>query len=137
MWDIKKHKKKENKIYITSRASEWANYPLFVSESFVPILFYFVKQWWAVIIGMYVINLLWIPFRYKFFSAKASEFAWKLNKFKWGIILGISILYFVKNMLLSGILTLIWPFIALILIMFSPPFDLEKIEERVTEKLSA
>jgi hypothetical protein len=137
MWNTKKHSKKENKIYITSRASEWANYPIFVTESFMPILFYFIKQWWIVIIIAYVLNLLWLPFRYKFFNPKASEFAWKLNKVKWGIVLGIAIFFFVNNMLLAGILTLAWPFIALLLIMFSPPFDLEKIEENITEKISA
>ncbi len=136
MWKISEHSQKENKAFITARASEWANFPLFVLEPFIPILFYFAK-WWYVMIGAYLLNLLWIPVRYRYFDAKLSEFAWKMNKFKWAILLAIAIFLFMKKMLVAGIITLFWPFITLLLVMISPPYDAEKLKEMVTKAFSA
>ncbi len=136
MWRIEEHSQKENKAFIAARASEWANFPLFILEPFIPILFYFAK-WWYIVIGAYILNLLWIPFRYRFFDAKLSEFAWKFNKFKWGILLIIAIFLFTKKMLVEGIITLFWPFITLILVMISPPYDIEKMKGIVVKAFSS
>ncbi len=136
MWKINEHSQKENKAFITARTSEWANFPLFVLEPFIPILFYFAK-WWYVMIGAYLLNLLWVPVRYRYFDAKLSEFAWKMNKFKWGILLAIAIFLFARKMLVAGIITLFWPFITLLLVMISPPYDAEKLKEIVTKAFSA
>ncbi|MCD6427818.1 MAG: hypothetical protein J7L03_06985 [Caldisericaceae bacterium] len=136
MWKIEEHSQKENRAFISARASEWANFPLFVLEPFIPILFYFAK-WWYIIIGAYLLNLLWIPVRYKYFDPKLSEFAWKMNKIKWGVLFGVAIFLFTKKMLVEGIVTLVWPFITLILVMISPPYDIEKMKEIVTKAFSS
>ena len=136
MWNQSKHTQKENKDYFNARASEWANYPLFILQSFVPIFFYFTK-WWYLIIAIYALNLLWLPLRYKLVNIRLLDFGWRLNKVKWAILAGTGIFLFSKHMLVEGIVAFVWPFITLILVMLSPPFDEEKIKEMIMKRFSA
>jgi uncharacterized membrane protein (Fun14 family) len=136
MWKIAKHTEKENNDYFRARASEWANYPLFILQSFIPILFYFTK-WWYLIIGVYILNLFWVPLRYKFVNIQLLDFGWRLNKAKWAILAVTGIFLFSKHMLLEGIIAFIWPFITLILVMLSPPFDEEKISKIIIKRFSS
>ena len=136
MWKQSKHTQKENKDYFNARTSEWANYPLFVLQSFVPIFFYFTK-WWYPAIAIYTLNLLWLPLRYKFVNIQLLDFGWRLNKVKWAILAGTGIFLFSKHMIVEGILAFVWPFITLILVMLSPPFDEGKIKEMIMKRFSA
>ncbi len=136
MWNVSKHTQKENDDYFTARASEWANYPLFVSQSFIPILFYFTK-WWYLVIGIYILNLLWVPFRYKFVNVKLLDFGWKLNKAKWVILLATGVFLFSKRLIVEGLIAFVWPFVTLILVMLSPPFDVDKIKKMIISRFSS
>ncbi len=136
MWKVSNHTEKENNTYFTARASEWANYPLFILQSFIPIFFYLTK-WWYLIIAIYLLNLLWLPFRYKHVSIKLLDFGWRFNKIKWAILAGIGIFLFSKHLIIAGIIAFIWPFITLILVMLSPQFDIEKIKKMVVSRFSA
>ncbi len=136
MWNVSKHTQKENDDYFTARASEWANYPLFVSQSFIPILFYFTK-WWYLVIGIYILNLLWVPFRYKFVNVKLLDFGWKLNKAKWVILLATGVFLFSKRLIVEGLIAFVWPFVTLILVMLSPPFDVDKIKKMIINRFSS
>lgn len=136
MWNVSKHTQKENDDYFTARASEWANYPLFVLQSFIPILFYFTK-WWYLVIGIYILNLLWVPFRYKFVNVKLLDFGWKLNKAKWVILLATGVFLFSKRLIVEGLIAFVWPFVTLILVMLSPPFDVDKIKKMIINRFSS
>ncbi len=136
MWNISKHTKKENDDYFTARAAEWANYPLFILQSFIPILFYFTK-WWYLVIGVYVLNLLWVPFRYKFVNIKLLDFGWRLNKAKWVILLATGVFLFSKRLIVEGLIAFVWPFITLMLVMLSPPFDVDKIKDMIVNQFSS
>ncbi len=136
MWNVSKHTQKENDDYFTARASEWANYPLFVLQSFIPILFYFTK-WWYLVIGIYILNLLWVPFRYKFVNVKLLDFGWKLNKAKWVILLATGVFLFSKRLIVEGLIAFVWPFVTLILVMLSPPFDVDKIKKMIISRFSS
>ncbi len=137
MWKISKHTQKENNDYFKARTAEWANYPLFISQSFIPILFYITKWWYLLIVAIYVLNLLWLPLRYKYVNVKLLDFGWKFNKFKWVILLGTGIFLFYKHLMAAGIVAFIWPFITLILVMLSPSFDEKKIRDAIIKKVSA
>jgi hypothetical protein len=58
MWKVTEHSKDENVQWAWLRAVEWKDWPLFISQPIVPILFYFYR-WPAVIGVVLVITFLW------------------------------------------------------------------------------
>ncbi|BAL81095.1 hypothetical protein [Caldisericum exile] len=114
MWNTEKHTKAENKAYIDGRSGEWANLPIYVTEILVPPLMGFIK-WYILIVVIYILNLLWGFVSDKFINLKISYILWQINKFRWIVFIVSGYYYISKSMYIEGALSLLWPFISLIL----------------------
>lgn len=65
MWNPSQHSADENVRWSWLRATEWVNWPLFLSQPVIPILLYFYD--WAIVLGgLLIICLFWraliVPF---------------------------------------------------------------------------
>lgn len=119
MWEVEKHTKSENKAYIDGRSGEWANLPIYITEILVPPLMYFVK-WYILLVAVYILNVLWGFVSGKFINLKISYILWQINKFRWIIFIVFGYFYISKSMYVEGALSLLWPFISLILAFLNP-----------------
>jgi len=135
MWKLSQHKEKENEEYINARAAEWGHLPIFITESFIP-LFFFKAQWWIIILVVYALDWVWSLVRYKWISQRVSEFGWQFNKIKWLIIIVIAVLFLKNHFYTEGIITILWPFISLILEMIGPPLNAKKMKKIFKAKIS-
>jgi hypothetical protein len=136
MWKIDEHNQRENDAYINGRAGEWGHFTVFATEIFMPLLF-LVLKWYFVILIVIVLDWIWSLIRYRYFNINISEFFWKLNRFKFPILIIISIIFFLtKRPLEDGFLTLAWPFISLIIFMIGPPANMELLKASIEKRLN-
>jgi hypothetical protein len=134
MWEVEKHTKSENKAYIDGRSGEWANLPIYITEILVPPLMYFVK-WYILLVAVYVLNVLWGFVSDKFINLKISYILWQINKFRWIIFIVFGYFYISKSMYVEGALSLLWPFISLILAFLNPKNRQNEIKMKFEELL--
>lgn len=134
MWEVEKHTKSENKAYIDGRSGEWANLPIYITEILVPPLMYFVK-WYILLVAVYILNVLWGFVSGKFINLKISYVLWQINKFRWIIFIVFGYFYISKSMYVEGALSLLWPFISLILAFLNPKNRQNEIEMKFEELL--
>ncbi|PIU53602.1 MAG: hypothetical protein COS90_05250 [Deltaproteobacteria bacterium CG07_land_8_20_14_0_80_60_11] len=94
------------------RAVEWANWPSFLSQPLAPILFIFF--WWPyVLAGILVLDILWASIRYSYVNPQlAKAGAILVALFKWPAAIGGAIYLFIQGNYISGVLALLWPFLA-------------------------
>lgn len=94
------------------RAVEWSNWPSFLSSPLAPILFIFF--WWPyVLAGIFVLDIFWASIRYSYVNpqlanAGAIFVAW----LTWPAAISAAIYLFIKVNYISGVLALLWPFLA-------------------------
>jgi len=134
MWEVEKHTKSENKAYIDGRSGEWANLPIYITEILVPPLMYFVK-WYILLVAVYILNVLWGFISGKFINPKISYILWQINKFRWIIFIVFGYFYISKSMYVEGALSLLWPFISLILAFLNPKNRQNEIKMKFEELL--
>jgi hypothetical protein len=134
MWEVEKHTKSENKAYIDGRSGEWANLPIYITEILVPPLMYFVK-WYILLVAVYILNVLWGFVSGKFINLKISYILWQINKFRWIIFIVFGYFYISKSMYVEGALSLLWPFISLILAFLNPKNRQNEIKMKFEELL--
>lgn len=111
MWNPAEHTNQENLQWSWLRALEWQNWPIFISQPIVPIMFYFYK--WYLVIGIIVlVSFMWqaliVPF---FVSPTALFYGVIFDKLKYLTTLIMAFLVFYKYGIMLTILTLVWPFI--------------------------
>jgi hypothetical protein len=107
--------------WIFLRSNEWSFWPLFVTQPFAPILFLFMR-YELVITIIVILNLLWIFIRHRYYNmwlARVGSNIVVLFKWPFSIVVGIYFLI-IGNYLLAG-LSMLWPFITLILLRVSIP----------------
>jgi hypothetical protein len=134
MWEVEKHTKSENKAYIDGRSGEWANLPIYITEILVPPLMYFVK-WYILLVAVYILNVLWGFVSGRFINLKISYILWQINKFRWIIFIVFGYFYISKSMYVEGALSLLWPFISLILAFLNPKNRQNEIKMKFEELL--
>jgi hypothetical protein len=134
MWEVEKHTKSENKAYIDGRSGEWANLPIYITEILIPPLMYFVK-WYILLVAVYILNVLWGFVSGKFINLKISYILWQINKFRWIIFIVFGYFYISKSMYVEGALSLLWPFISLILAFLNPKNRQNEIKMKFEELL--
>lgn len=137
MWNIEKHSKKENEAYFTGRASEWAHFPLFITQIAVPPLMLIVP-WWVVIVLVIALDLLWSLYREKIVNVKLADFFYNVNKFKWISFIAFGAFYISRSMWIEAVLSFLWPFIAFVLalVIGRPNYEVlkEKFEKSFVDK---
>jgi hypothetical protein len=134
MWEVEKHTKSENKAYIDGQSGEWANLPIYITEILVPPLMYFVK-WYILLVAVYILNVLWGFVSGKFINLKISYILWQINKFRWIIFIVFGYFYISKSMFVEGAISLLWPFISLILAFLNPKNRQNEIKMKFEELL--
>lgn len=93
------------------RAMEWLNWPTFISQPAVPILFIFYP-WYFVIGGIFVLDVLWAGIRYKLVSPVAARLAVPFVAFsKWPVAIGSGIYLLAHHIYFVGVLALAWPLV--------------------------
>jgi hypothetical protein len=91
------------------RALEWANWPVYLSLTTVPILLIFCR-WYYVLGAVVFSDLLWVLIRYAIVSPTLSLVGSALvENLKWPIAIGSSIYLFVKGHHVIAFLALAWP----------------------------
>jgi len=91
------------------RAAEWANWPSFVSQPIVPILFIFFP-WPLVLASVFILDILWALVRYGYINVRAASYAVNFVFFtKWPVAFVSAILLFAHHRIFAGILTIAWP----------------------------
>ena len=91
------------------RAMEWTNWPVFLSPLFVPVLLIWI-DWWRVILGLVLVDLLWALVRFKVHNFTiANTAAMFVQLGQWPIaLLGFGVLIYHRHFALS-FLSLLWP----------------------------
>src|SRR2546423_14989217 len=91
--------------WLNLRAIEWASWPSFIAQPIVPMLFIFVSWYW-VLLGLFIVDLLWCAVRYSFVSPRLSQLAVFFVLLKWPISLGAAIYLFIDGHYILGVLAL-------------------------------
>lgn len=102
----------ENSRYCLLRAIEWGQWPIFVTQPIIPILFLFYP-WESVVFGIIIINFLWGFIRKIFISPFLADVGAMLVHLKWFVSIGIGIYFFTQGDNLLAILSIIWPIIVM------------------------
>jgi hypothetical protein len=94
------------------RAVEWANWPSFLTQPLVPILFIFL--WWPyVLAGVLVLDVLWASIRYSYVNMQlANVGALFVVWLKWPATISAAIYLCIQGRYITGIFALIWPWLA-------------------------
>jgi hypothetical protein len=99
------------------RAAEWTNWPTFVSQPLVPILFIFYS-WYVVIAGLLVLGVLWAGIRYKYINLTAARAAVPFVVFaKWPAAIGSAIYLYTQHRYFAGVLAFVWPLVGVIVMV--------------------
>jgi hypothetical protein len=99
------------------RATEWLNWPTFISQPVVPILFIFYP-WYSVIGGIFLLDVLWAGIRYKYVSPGAARMAVPFVTFcKWPAAIGSGIYLLAHHTYFAGVLALAWPLVCSIVMV--------------------
>jgi hypothetical protein len=94
------------------RAVEWANWPSFLSQPLAPILFIFLF-WPYVIAGIFFLDIFWSSIRYSYVNPQlANSGAILVSWLKWPAAIGAAIYLSIQDNYISGVLALLWPFLA-------------------------
>jgi hypothetical protein len=64
------------------RALEWSKWPAFLSQPLVPLLYLFFRWYW-VLLGVFLVNKLWVLVRYRFQNVQAAAFGSLFVRVKW------------------------------------------------------
>jgi len=96
LWKIAEHTQEENQQWCWLRAVEWTDWPLFVSQPFVPPLLFFVAPQ-TILVSLVVVGWVWALIRYRTVHADLAS-------------IGCTIVVFLKwpSALLCGGLFLAW-----------------------------
>ncbi len=93
------------------RAAEWTNWPTFISQPLVPILFVFYP-WYSIIVGLFAVDVLWAGIRYKYVNVTAARAAVPVVAYaKWPAAIGSAIYLFIQHRYFAGVLALAWPLV--------------------------
>src|SRR5437588_223240 len=99
------------------RAAAWTNWPTFVSQPLVPILFTFYP-WYSVIVGLFVLDVLWAGIRYKYVNVTAARAAVPFVMFgKWPAAIGSAIYLYTQHRYLAAVIALAWPIVGGIVVV--------------------
>lgn len=101
--------KEETRRWFFLRATEWINWPSFLSQPVVPIMLIFYR-WFFVLAAVFFLDVIWAAIRYRYANVAAANYAVSFVSFcKWPAAIGSSIYLFVYHSYLAGILAIAWP----------------------------
>jgi hypothetical protein len=107
-WNPLQHTDEDNLRWSWLRAVEWAHWPLFLSLPLVPLLLLVISPL-ALMVVLFVLDLAWMPVRYRFVSAKLSGVAAVLALARWITGPLAAIFLFRAGHWINAALALFWP----------------------------
>jgi hypothetical protein len=120
-WNPAIHTDEDNNKWCWLRAVEWGRWPIFLSQSIVPVLLLFLR-WQTVLLGLLIVNCIWGLFvRYRFISISAAYWGVFVAKLKWISCPGAAIILFLRGNKVSAYLALLWPLLILTIGVFPRP----------------
>lgn len=128
LWNPLEHSDDENLRWCWLRAIEWGKWPLFIAQAIVPILFLFLPWWW-IVIAVVILTWLWAFIRYKYINITLADLGPLVVYLKWPISVGIGIYFLIKHNYFLAVISTFWPLITLILLAFSPPTQIGKLQK--------
>lgn len=121
--------------WIMLRAIEWGDWPLFIAQPIIPVLM-LIFEWWIIVLGIVIANLLWGLVRYKFVSVPLANFGCLFVRLKWFTSPAMGLYFYLNDNILNAILALSWPLVTLILLAVRfYPIELGRLERMFLEKL--
>jgi hypothetical protein len=115
LWNPIDHSDQENLRWSWLRAIEWGRWPIFLSQSIAPLILIWIA-WYAVVIGLIAINILWAIFiKYRFVSVDIAFIGKIFVAFKW-IIWPVSTIYlFITGRTPECWIAAFWPLLIVII----------------------
>lgn len=94
------------------RAVEWSNWPMFISQPLVPILFIFF--WWPyVLAAFFILDILWSTIRYSYVNLRVANIgATFVVWLKWPATIVAAIYLFIQGRYIVAALALVWPLLS-------------------------
>lgn len=100
----------EARRWLFLRATEWTNWPSFLSQPIVPVLFIFYP-WYFVLLGVFFLDIIWTVIRYRYVNVIAATYAVFFVRYcNWPVAIGSAIYLSVHHRYLVGFLGLAWSF---------------------------
>jgi|SRR5258708_4649600 hypothetical protein len=97
----------ETRRWLFLRAAEWKNWPSFLSQPVVPVLFIFYT-WYYVLGGVLFLDILWAGLRYRYVNVPAATNAVYFVSFcKWPAGIGSAIYLFAHHSYFVGVLAIL------------------------------
>lgn len=91
------------------RAIEWTNWPVFLSQSVVPVLLIYYPWYW-VIAAVACLEFAWSFVRYRYVSLRAANSAALLVSYtKWPATIAAGIYLFIQHRYMIGVIAVWWP----------------------------
>ena len=115
MWNASEHTDDDNLRWCHLRAIEWANWPIFVSQSMAPVALLFIS-WKTVMLYIVVANFIWaLLIRHRIVIAWLARCGVYLAKLKWLTCPISACILFFRGSGTIAALALFWPLVTLFL----------------------
>jgi hypothetical protein len=125
---------KDNERILLLRALEWGNWPLFIVQPIAPVLLLFI-DWWKLLIGVMLLDWVWALIRFRYQSIILALFAAIFVRLKWISSIALGIYFLIKQAYFLSILSFLWPIITMLLVYFTPPFEVGRMQNMFRDKL--
>jgi hypothetical protein len=110
--DFASYSEPEIQRWLHLRAIEWCAWPVFLSQSLVPVLLIFYPTL-PILIAVVVADILWRFVRYMFVSPRLASIGANLVIiFKWPCAIGAAIYLAIHQHYILAALAFLWPFVA-------------------------
>jgi hypothetical protein len=120
LWNPQNHPDEDNLRWCWLRAIEWGNWPLFLSQTFAPVLLIWFS-WKAVVIGLFTVNLFWAIFvRYNVVIPPLADMGVYFVLARWIAWPVATITLFINGTSPERWIALAWPAITYALCIFTP-----------------
>ena len=121
MWNPSEHSDDENLRWCWLRAVEWGNWPLFISQPVVPVVFLFVP-WKTVVATVVIINLVWaLGIRYSVVIVVPAFWGALFVRLKWLACPISAWLLYREGSSRLAVLALLWPVAIMVIGIITPP----------------
>jgi hypothetical protein len=116
------------------RSTEWANWPLFIFQPIVPVLFLLIP-WWGIIIGILILSYTWTLIRNRYHSLNLALLGAFFVRLKWPVSIIMAMVFLLSGQYVRSVLSALWPVVTMFLMLFIPVTELGPIQERFRNQL--
>ncbi len=121
----------EIRRWISLRAVEWMNWPLFVSQPIIPVAMIFLK-WWETILAMFILNIGWSAIKYKHYSIPIAISGVVFVRLRWIAAITCGIYFLTMNDYPLAFLSVLWPLLCPLIVI---PGKLERTRQIIYKAL--